>query len=59
MRIIEMGGCHLGVNCNDAYFIRPDMEEEKCLLAELIKKLQENIEHPVEELPSPDDHPSI
>jgi len=59
MRIIEMGGFHLGINCQDAYFIRPDTEEEKCFLIEFIKKLQENIEHPVEESPSLNDHPSI
>lgn len=44
-----MGGVHLGVNCEDAYFIRPDTEEEKNLLKELVEKIRKTMELPQEE----------
>jgi hypothetical protein len=37
MKIIKEFGYHLGVNCEDAYFIKPETEEEKLFLAEFIE----------------------
>lgn len=37
MKIIKESGCHLGVNCEDAYFVQPETEEEKLFLAEFIE----------------------
>ncbi len=37
MIIIKESGYHMGVNCEDAYFIQPETEEEKLFLAEFIE----------------------
>lgn len=49
MKIVRESGCHLGVNCEDAWFFRPETEEEKFVLAEFIEKLHEGRESCVEE----------
>ena len=42
MRIIEMSGFFLGVNCQDAYFIRPDTEDEKNIIDSFVKKIRDD-----------------